>query len=138
MKSSLVAGLSLTRRYEIDTERTIDFMGDEGRVYATPELLWDTEVVCRDLALAHLDAGEDTVGTRIELDHTAPTLVGMWVEITATITEVKGRALTFAIEARDAFDAVGKGVHTRFVVDVEQTKARLKAKAAKAKATAAQ
>ena len=134
MKESLVAGVTHTRRVEIDKGRTIGFMGEEGRVYATPELVRDIEVTCRDLLLEHLDDGEDSVGTRVELDHTAPTLMGMWVDITVTIADVKGRGISFAITARDPLDAIGKGIHNRFVVDVEQTKGRLKAKAAKAKA----
>jgi predicted thioesterase len=134
MKSTLAAGLTHTRRWEIDKGRTIDFMGEEGRVYATPELVRDIEMTCRDFLLEHLDAGEDSVGTRVELDHMAPTLLGMWVEITITIAELKGRAVTFEIAARDNLDPIGKGRHNRFVVDVEQTKGRLKAKAEKVKA----
>lgn len=134
MKTTLVAGLTHTRRWDIDKARTIDFMGEEGRVYATPELVRDIEMTCRDFLLEHCDAGEDSVGTRVEIDHTAPTLMGMWVDITLTVAAVNGRAVSFAIEARDALDPVAKGVHNRFVVGVEQTKARLKAKADKAKA----
>lgn len=132
MKDTLVAGAGCTRRIVIDKARTIDFMGDEGRVYATPELVRDIEMTCRDFLLDQIDAGEDSVGTRIELDHMAPTLLGMWVDITISVAEVKGRAVSFAITARDAVDNVAKGVHNRFVVNVEQTKGRLKAKAAKA------
>ena len=81
-------------------------------------------------------------GVRLEDGRTLPAKVkfarqsenNSWVEITITIAELKGRAVSFAIAARDPVDAVGKGVHNRFVVDVEQTKARLKAKAAKVKA----
>ncbi|MDE2353350.1 MAG: LysR family transcriptional regulator [Alphaproteobacteria bacterium] len=132
MKDTLVEGAGCTRRIVIDKARTIDFMGEEGRVYATPELVRDIEMTCRDFLLEHCDAGEDSVGTRVELDHMAATLLGMWVDITISVAEVKGRAVSFAISARDAVDTVAKGVHNRFVVNVEQTKARLKAKAAKA------
>ncbi len=134
MKSTLVPGLSHTRRWEIDTGRTIDFMGEDGRVYATPELVRDIEMTCRDFLLEHLDPGEDTVGTRVEVDHIAPTLAGMWVDITVTVAEVKGRAVSLTIAARDPLDAIAKGGHNRFVVDIAQTKARLLAKAAKFKA----
>ncbi len=134
MKGTLVSGVSSTRRIQIDTRRTIDFMGEEGRVYATPEFVRDIEMTCRDFLLGHLDVGEDSVGTRVELDHLAPTLLGMWVEITITVAEVKGRAVSFSVTARDPLDVVGKGLHNRFIVDIEQTKTRLKAKAAKAKA----
>ena len=133
MKSSLVAGLSATRRYEVDKGRTIGFMGDEARVYNTPALIYDMEVTARDLLLEHSDAGEDSVGTRVEVDHMAPTLLGQWVEITVTIEEVKGPGVTFSFTAKDSLDNIGKGVHKRFVVGVEQTKARLLAKAEKAK-----
>ena len=90
MKATLVAGLSTTRTFAVDRERTIDFMGEAARVYATPMLVRDIEVACREFLLRRLDAGEDSVGTRIELDHTAPTLLGMTVRIEATVAEVKG------------------------------------------------
>jgi fluoroacetyl-CoA thioesterase len=133
MKATLKAGLGAVRRYPVDRERTIDFMGEKARVYATPMLVRDIEVTCRDLLLEHVDPGEDSVGTRIEIDHLNPTLLGMEVEITATIAEVKGRLVTFDISGRDGLDAIARGKHLRFVVDVKSTEQRLAAKAAKAK-----
>ncbi len=133
MKDSLAVGLSTTRRITIDRERTIAFMGEEGRVYATPRAVQDVEATCRDLLLEHLDEGEDSVGTRVEVDHMAATLEGMWVEFSATVTEVKGRAVGFEVTARVALDDVARCRHNRFVVDVAKTKQRLAAKAAKAK-----
>ncbi len=129
MKTTLTPNLSTTIRYTIDEPRTIDFMGDEGRVYATPELVRDIENTCRDFLLEHLDEGEDSVGTRVELNHTAPTLLGMWVEITATLTKVDGRRVAFEITARDPVEQVANGKHYRFVVDVNKSIARLKKKA---------
>jgi fluoroacetyl-CoA thioesterase len=134
MKPSLTAGLTTTRRITVDRDRTIGFMGEGGRVYATPELVRDTEMTCRNLILEHLDDGEDSVGTRVEIDHLAATLVDMWVEFTVTVSEVKGRFVTFEVAARDIVDAVARGRHTRFVVDKTKTQERLAAKAAKAKA----
>lgn len=132
MKSSLVAGLKKTNRIDIDTGRTISFMGDKCRVYGTPFLLYDIEMLCRDLLLEHSDKSEDSVGTSVQLNHTGPTLLGMWVEITVGIAEVKGRAVNFDITARDALEQVATGTHARFVVDVETTAARLQGKLAKA------
>lgn len=132
MKDSLIAGVTTTKKITIDRPRTIDFMGEKGRVYATPMLVLDIEVACRDLLLEHLDAGEDSVGTRVELDHLAATLMGMDVELKITIAEVKGRAVTFEIEGRDSVDTICRGKHHRFVVGVETTVARLAAKAQKA------
>jgi len=132
MKATLAAGLSTTREVVIDRERTIDFMGEAARVYATPMLVKDIEVTCRELLLAHLDAGEDSVGTRVELDHLAATLLGMKVKIEAKVSEVKGRAVTFEVSAHDGLDAVCRCKHARFVVDLKQTEQRLAAKARKA------
>lgn len=132
MKESLTSGISKTTRITVDAPRTIDFMGEDCRVYATPELVRDIEMTCRDLILEHGDAGEDSVGTRVAIDHLAPTLLGMWVEITVTVSAVKGRAVSFEISGRDAVEDVVRGEHNRFVVDVGKTAERLKAKAAKA------
>ncbi|MCX7891562.1 MAG: LysR family transcriptional regulator [Burkholderiales bacterium] len=132
MKSTLAAGVTVTRRIGVGRDRTIDFMGEKARVYATPMLVRDIEMTCRELLLQHLDPGEDSVGTRVEVDHLAPTLLGMTVEITATVTDVKGRAVSFDVTATDGVDAICRGKHNRFVVDVAQTEARLAAKAKKA------
>jgi predicted thioesterase len=132
MKPTLTAGVAGTREFLVDRERTIDFMGEDARVYATPMLVRDIEVTCRELLLAHLDPGEDSVGTRVEIDHLAATLMGMKVTITATIAEVKGRAVVLDVSATDGLDTICRGRHARFVANVEQVKQRLKQKQAKA------
>jgi fluoroacetyl-CoA thioesterase len=131
MKNTLKAGLFTSGTITVDQPRTIDFMGEDGRVYGTSSMVRDSERACRDFLLQHLDPGEDSVGVRIELDHVAPALLGMPVTITAKIAEVKGRLVTFEVEARDSLDLVGRGRHQRFIVDTAVTAERLKRKAAK-------
>lgn len=131
MKDSLTVGTTSTCRVNIDRDRTIEFMGDECRVYSTPNLLYDIEMTCRDLLLEYSDKGQDSVGTRVELDHIGATLEGMWVDIQVTVTEAKGRAVSFDVRVTDPLEKVAMGKHSRFVVDLEQTAGRLKAKAAK-------
>ena len=131
MKDSLRPGVSRTSRLVIDRERTIGFMGEEGRVYATPRMVWDVEHTCRDLLMEHSDASEDSVGIEVSLRHLAPTLPGMAVEITVTVRSVEGRKVAFDFEVKDNLEAVGAGSHSRFVVDKAKTIARLRAKAAK-------
>jgi predicted thioesterase len=131
MKQSLRPGVSKVKRLVVDAGRTIAFMGEEGRVYATPDLVRDIEHACRDLLLEHADAGEDSVGMAISVTHLAPTLLGMEVEITARVAAVEGRKVTFEVSAKDELEAITSGSHTRFVVDVRKTHERLKAKAAK-------
>jgi fluoroacetyl-CoA thioesterase len=131
MKTSLQPGVSRVNRITVDRGRTISFMGDEGRVYATPWMVGDIEYTCRDLLLEHGDAGEDSVGVEVAVKHLAPTVPGSTVEITARVAAVEGRRVTFEVVAKDELDEVGRGTHTRFVVDTAKTIQRLKAKAAK-------
>jgi fluoroacetyl-CoA thioesterase len=132
MKTSLQTGVTSSSTVNVDRERTIGFMGEAARVYATPSLVRDVEVACRDLLLMHLDPGEDSVGTRVEIDHIAATLLGMTVELSVRVLEVAGRAVTFEFEGRDKVEPICRGRHSRFVVDVAKTAQRLAAKAQKA------
>lgn len=132
MKTSLVTGIQSTTSLTVDRDRTIDFMGEEARVYATPMLVRDIEMACRALLLPYLDPGEDSVGTRVEIEHIAATLMGMPVEITVKLIEFNGRAVTLEVQARDKVEPICRGRHSRFIVDVAQTAQRLAAKAQKA------
>ena len=131
MTTSLAAGLTIDRRFTVDEERTIDFMGEDARVYATPSLIRDIEQTCRDMIIEHVGKDEDSVGFKVSILHTAPTLLGMEVTITATIAEVDGGKVVFDVSAKDSLDAICTGKHERFVVNVNKTKQRLLAKAEK-------
>ncbi|HKS85178.1 MAG TPA: thioesterase family protein [Pseudolabrys sp.] len=131
MKESLRPGLSRVDRIDVDRDRTIGFMGEEGRVYGTPYLVRDIEMACRQLILDHAETGEDSVGTDVSIKHLAPTLLGMTVEIAVKVILVEGRRVVFEITAKDGVEQVCTGTHGRFVVDVNKTVQRLKAKAAK-------
>ena len=132
MTNSLTVGTAETRKVTIDTGRTIDFMGEDCRVYATPSLIRDIEHTCRDLIFDRTPEGEDSVGVVVNIVHMAPTLLGMEVSVTATIAEIDGRKVVFDVVASDPVETICKGRHERFVVDVEKTRQRLLAKAAKA------
>ncbi len=134
MNKSLVTGLTSTNRIDIDDARTISFMGDEGRVYATPELVRDIEMTCRDLLLEHIDDGQDSVGTHIDVSHIAATPIGMWVDISVTVNSVDGRMVSFEVAARDSVEQICHGTHSRFIVDVAKTIERLRKKADAVKA----
>ena len=131
MKPGLTAGMQKTARVVVDTDRTIGFMGEALRVYATPAMVRDVEVTCKDFLAAYLAPEENSVGARVEIDHLGPTLRDMWVDVTATVTGIEGRRVNFEVEVRDALDLVGKAKHVRFVVDLAKQKERLEAKAAR-------
>jgi predicted thioesterase len=131
MNDSLKPGISKMRRIVVDRDRTVGFMGEQGRVYATPELCRDIEHTCREALLEHVSPQEDSVGIEIMVRHSAPTLPGMEVSIIATVTNVEGRKVSFDVVATDELEQIGAGKHVRFIVDREKTFERLRAKAAK-------
>gem|GEM_PF-144066 len=133
MRPTLIAGLSASHRIEIDPARTIDFLGETLRVYATPELVRDFETVCRELILAHTDPGEDSVGTGIAISHGGATLCGMHVDITVTVSKIEGRLVTFELRANDAIEEISRGSHSRFVVEIEKLRKKVAEKAAKSR-----
>ena len=132
MKPSLQSGLTHTKSVQVDESRCIGFMGREGMVYATPRMVSDVEYTCRDFLLAHLDAGEDSVGAHVSIDHLAATPLGLSVSIAIRVTEVDRRKVVFEFSVKDPVEEVGRDRHVRFVVETAKTRERLAAKRAKA------
>jgi len=67
-----------------------------------------------------LDAGQTSVGTAISVEHTAASPIGATVTATAKITAIDGRKIEFEVAARDNVGEIGRGTHTRFIVDAER------------------
>jgi len=132
MKSTLATGLTLSKSLVVDESRCIGFMGKEGMVYATPRMVSDVEYACRDYLLQHLDAGEDSVGAHVSIDHLAATPLGLSVTISARVAEVDRRKITFEFTVHDPVEQCGRGKHVRFVVETAKSRERLAAKRAKA------
>ncbi|MCL2715774.1 MAG: LysR family transcriptional regulator [Alphaproteobacteria bacterium] len=132
MKDKASVGLSQTRQIVIDNPRTIDFLGENLRVYATPELVRDFEIACREFLLTFTDPGQDSVGTGISVSHGGATLRGMPVELTVTISRIEGRLVSFDLVARDPVEEISRGTHSRFIIEVDKLRAKVEAKAAKA------
>lgn len=110
----------------VTADLTADRFGNTGvNVLATPMLV----ALCEEAALTclapHLGPGEGSVGTRVELSHTAATPVGMTVRVEATLTQVDGRRLVFDVRARDDREEVGVGRHERFLIDRARFLARI-------------
>jgi predicted thioesterase len=132
MKTSLKPGLAFSKTVQVDESRCIGFMGKEGMVYATPKMMSDVEYTCRDFLLEYLDAGEDSVGTQVLIDHLAATPLGLEVSIEVKIVEVDRRKIKFEFSVKDSVEEAGRGTHTRFVVESAKRRERLAAKRAKA------
>ena len=127
--STLEAGAATERKLIVDKERTISFLGEDLRIYATPRLVNDIEQTCLDYLLTFLDEGENTVGAAVDIRHVGATLLGMSVSIVATVTRIEGRSVTFNVEVRDDVELVATAAHTRVVVNVAKLRSRVQAKA---------
>ena len=105
-----------------------DFGPDWPRVLSSPWLLWCMEHAARMAVAPSLPAGHDTVGVEFDFHHLAPTPEGGTVTATAEVTGVEERLVTFAIEAHDGTELVGKGTHVRAVIDLERFARRVRRK----------
>lgn len=86
-------------------------------VLATPVLSAAMEEAAVKALVPFLSAHETTVGGSISLIHKAPTLPGHTITVTATVTEVRGKKISFHITASDENGDIGEADHDRFLVD---------------------
>jgi len=95
-------------------------------VFATPMMTALMEQAACSVLRDVLEPGQTSVGTQIMVEHTAPSVIGSVISATATITEVRGRAIVFSVAANDDAGEIGKGTHTRVLVDAVKFMARAK------------
>lgn len=89
-------------------------------VFATPMMVALMENAAVNALIGHLDEGEGSVGTHMDISHDSATPIGLKVWAKAQLTAVDGRALTFSVTAYDEAGPIGKGVHQRFIVQNEK------------------
>jgi predicted thioesterase len=86
-------------------------------VLATPRVLALAERATVAAVADALAAGTTTVGTRVELDHLAPSPIGAEVEVTAVLERVTDRRLELAVRVVGGDQPVARGRVIRVVVD---------------------
>jgi fluoroacetyl-CoA thioesterase len=136
-KESLRTGLAHTETILI-TDRLIvpemaDFFSNFAGmppVFATAYLVAFVEWTCVRALADHLLEGEHTVGTHVDLSHTAATPVGMRATASIELVERDGRKLRFKVSCRDERDEIGAGFHERVVIDGARFLSRLAEKRA--------
>lgn len=116
---SIESGLHAVIEHTVTGADTAASLGSgDVPVLGTPRLLALAEAAMMAALAGHLDSGQTSVGTRVELDHLAATPVGGRVRVRAELVTVDGRRLRFAVTATDSTDVmVGQGMITRTVVD---------------------
>lgn len=95
------------------------------KVLATPVMLALMEQAAAELVEENLTPELTSVGISINVNHVAPTPVGMEIRAEAEVVEIDGRKIIFEVRASDDGGEIGSGRHERFIVEREkfQTKA---------------
>ncbi len=99
-------------------------------IFATPDLVLLLELTAIEALAPYLPETQSTVGTRVDVAHTAATVLGQTVTCTATVIEIDRRRVLLEITANDGVDDIVAGTHERFIVDLDKFVARLAEKAA--------
>jgi len=117
----LHAGLAATVSITVGDADTATALGSgEVSVLGTPRVLALAEEASVKAVAHALDKEHTTVGAGVQLDHLAPTPVGMKVEAEATLARVEGRRLIFVVRVTDERGLVAAGKITRAVVHRER------------------
>ena len=118
---NIPVGKSHTATTTVDQTNTASAVGSGlVDVFATPMMIALLELAASGCIADCLDDGQASVGTHINVSHSGATPMGMEVTATATVTGVDRRRVEFEVVARDACGEVGRGTHTRFVIDREK------------------
>ena len=97
-------------------------------VLATPAMIALIEQTAWQSVAPALGPGQGTVGTKLDIEHTAATPVGMTVRCETELTEIDRRRLVFRVRVSDDAGPVGRGTHERFIVDNERFLQKARAK----------
>ncbi len=98
------------------------------KVFATPMMIALIEQTCYESVAPMLEEGQGTVGTLVNVTHSAATPVGMRVWCDSELVEVDRRRLVFEVKAYDECGLIGEGRHERFIIDSAKFQAKIDAK----------
>ena len=137
MKSTLKAGIEYEFRFRVPESKTVPALYPESpefrempQVFATGFMVGFLEWACIKAVNPHLDWPEEqTVGTYVNVSHSAATPPGLEVTAKVKVTQVDGRRLVFEVEANDGVDVISKGTHERFVINRARFSEKVKQKA---------
>ena len=126
MKDTLKVGASAEMEIMTTSEMGIAHLGPEApRMYSTPSMISLMEQTAIRVLTPHLDAGEQSVGTKISVSHFKATRIGQKVRAKATLSEIvdigrPSKRYRFNVEAFNETDKIGEGSHERAVITMTQ------------------
>ena len=121
MSKELSRGISLELTEEVTPDKTAEAIGSGMLpVYATPAMIALMEHTALGSVAPYLEEGTTTVGTMLNVKHTAPSVVGSVITCESELIEIDRRRLVFTVRAFDEAGEIGSGTHERFIVDCEK------------------
>ncbi|HEX6923330.1 MAG TPA: thioesterase [Bacillales bacterium] len=126
MKPGMEVGQKATITANVTPEMYAQFEGNVVHpAYSTVSMVYHMEWAARQIILPYLEEHEEGIGGAVSAKHLAPTSAGETVEVTAMLTELKGRAVITAVEVRNSKGIAGEGEVTQFILPKEQIAGKL-------------
>ncbi|MEG1098866.1 MAG: thioesterase family protein [Cetobacterium sp.] len=123
----LKEGLVFSQEKIVQENETAAVLGSGGvDVFSTPMLIAFMENTAYKLVQEHLEKGDSTVGTVVNIEHLKANLVGDKLKCQATLKKIEGKKLEFEVLVSFGEEIVGKGSHTRYIVNLEKFLGKLK------------
>ncbi|NNK85847.1 MAG: thioesterase family protein [Desulfobacterales bacterium] len=137
MENTLKPGIKYEFKFRLPESKTVPALYPESsefqmmpKVFATGFMVGFIEWACIQAINPHIEwPKEQTVGTHINISHTAATPPGMDVVAKVKLVEVDGKRLVFEVKAYDESGEIGKGIHERFIIDADKFNQKMKLKA---------
>ncbi|RJR27816.1 MAG: thioesterase [Desulfobacteraceae bacterium] len=129
---SLEPGIHFELCWTVTNQKTVPSLFPESpefqampKVFATGYLVGFIEWACILAVNPYIDwPSMQTVGTHINVSHSAATPPGIKVRAKVKLIKIEGRKLVFEVEVFDEMDLIAQGTHERFIVNAEKFKTK--------------
>ncbi|MBA2268948.1 MAG: hypothetical protein H0W19_11545, partial [Nitrosopumilus sp.] len=121
MDFDIKLGTKNERRIKVSHNQTTSFLWEGENVFSTPSMISEMEETCRLLLkeqFLKVDSEWDSVGTVVDINHTAATPVGAEILLKAEVVGVDGRRVQFKVSTEDNLEQIGEGKHERFIINI--------------------
>ncbi|TVP41353.1 putative thioesterase superfamily protein [Candidatus Nitrosocosmicus arcticus] len=134
MDFDIKLGTKNERRIKVSHNQTTSFLWEGENVFSTPSMISEMEETCRLLLkeqFLKVDSEWDSVGTVVNINHTAATPVGAEILLKAEVVGVDGRRVQFKVSTEDNLEQIGDGNHERFIINIPKFKEKFDLKVKK-------
>lgn len=121
MKSGLTLGMTGSLTWTVDATMIITLGGDSrATVFSTPNMILLMERAAREALREFIEPGEESVGIEVNIQHIGGAALGATVRGFAKVTGIDGRRVMFDVEAWAGDRQIGRGTHSRAIVQLSR------------------